>query len=253
MTKLTYFKRDTIKILKHDLDEILYIFSLDTPICKLEEKYNSKLFFNTRYECPDIELLDNVGNCVKDIDAIKLVYGNMKDLPLNLASEECLWSALCLSDKFWTYTKKRWDIKDEQTRIKDKTSLCNKIKDRIFFGRAPHTHNALARLWWLGKLTYDEKADDPYQTTAFVLRNADYIAAIFERSQGYNKELVKFTCLRLIELEKKEGLKIDQSLIRELFKYLNAYGGSVLIDSLTDNINLIIDKFLIWYQKEDNI
>lgn len=249
MTALAYFKRNDAKILKDDLNEILYIFSLDSPISKLEEKYEKKLIFKTNLESPDIDLLDNDGNYVKDIDAIKLVYGHMKDMPLNLASEECMWSALCLSEKFWSYTKKRWDIQADPNNEKEKNRLINKIKSRVFFDRSPHTHNALARLWWLGKLTYDENNEDPYHITSFVLRNSDFVASIFERSQGYNKELVKCACLRLIELE-KQGETINLYLIRDLFKYLNAYGGSVLIDSLNDNINSIIDRFLTWFHEE---
>ncbi len=252
MSDLIYFKKRYLDTFKHDLQYIFPVFFSDSPIAELEKKYDCTLKHSLDFKIPEISLLDNKGNCVSDLEAVKQVYGNMKKLPSNIASEECIWSALCLSENFWPYVRKRWNFSEMPKNDKAIDSLCKKIRNRLFFGKSPYTRHAIARLWWIGKMTFDESLENPYYLTALIIRNSDFVVHIFERAQGANLKLVRNFCLRLIELQDNSGLKINSALIRALLKYINACGGSILIDSIADNINPMLDSFLGWYNDRES-
>ncbi len=245
MNKLTYMKRDVLDAIKHDLKDILPVFYEDNPATELSRRYECNLQINTSYDLPDIELLDKEGSPIADIDAVKSVFGSLKDLPRNIASEECLWVSLCLSPKFWPYVKSRWNLKRLPESDAEKESHFNKVLSRVFFGRNPETRNAISRLWWLGRFTYDDSNNDnPYEITEFVFNHTDFVTTIFERTIGRNLKLLKMIVSKLKKIELHNEIKIDQNSSRELTKYFCAYGGGSMIDSLDQSsVDLIIDRF----------
>ena len=40
----------------------------------------------------------------------------------------------------------------------------------------------MARLWWIGRLTYDSSRSDPYELTRFLCQDQDYIESICGRN-----------------------------------------------------------------------
>lgn len=263
MNNFIYFSRERLDIVKHDLDVLLSVFFSDNPLEILKKKYECEVTCMTSYSYSDFSLIDDKGECVNDTDAIKLVYENMKNLPAVLASEEIMWAALSLSDKFWPYVRKRWlidavkkycgtyDLPKEQGQLAEFKKW---LLDRIFFGKSPLMRHVLARLWWIGRMTYIEgENEDPYRLTNFVMRSEAIVTAIFDRSQGASRIFVKNLCFDLMEREKKDEIKINQNFIRNLLKYVNACGGGVLIDKAADSpdsVALLVDDFLNWYEQK---
>ena len=42
--------------------------------------------------------------------------------------------------------------------------------------------NAVSRLWWIGRLTYDKSREDSYELTAVLCESADFITGFLERN-----------------------------------------------------------------------
>lgn len=243
MEKIKFIKTEILTRIKHNKEEYLNVFFKEDPLKEFEKIFNSEILGNTPYELPDINLLDKNGECIPDKEAVKLVYGQLKDLPRNFICNECVWVALCLSKEFLPYVRKRWKIEENSNKIISKTQILNKIGTKIFFGDSPETRHALARLWWIGNYSYDKDEENHYWMTDFIFRNQDFVVATFERSQGRVFELVKSVYKKCIQLE-KNGFKIDQSFIRNIFMHINAIGGGIMIDCAIDQIDYIIDRFI---------
>lgn len=114
------------------------------------------------------------------------------------------------------------------------------IEQHFFFGygaRRSLTRNALSRLWWIGRLTYDNERE--YELTKFVCENADNIMHILERNTSNNPDIVKAFISAVIDA-KSTGKQIDTNDIGELSKYLNLLGGTYILDCLPSSV--IYDK-----------
>lgn len=96
------------------------------------------------------------------------------------------------------------------------------------------TRNAIARLWWIGRLTYDENRTDPYELTKFVCENADYIMHVLERNTSNNPMIVRAFLGAVIDA-RNEGLAINTDVVGALAKYLNLLGGIYILDCLEPN------------------
>jgi hypothetical protein len=158
-----------------------------------------------------------------EFENVKRVYTRLKFLSDSQASDERLWAAMCLGE-FYSYVQYRWNVK--------KNHKSSNIEQHFFFA-GPHrralTRNALARLWWIGRLTYNDK--DGFALTEFVCRHADYISHILERNTSNNPTIVK-AFLKAIMQAEVEGHKINTDTVAELAKYLNLLGGVYILDCL---------------------
>lgn len=96
-------------------------------------------------------------------------------------------------------------------------------------------------MWWIGRLTYDEKRSDPWELTKFVCESSDYIMHILERNTSNNPSISRPFLSAIIEA-KAHGLPIDTNVVGELAKYLNLLGGIYILDCLPEQ--RIHDKIL---------
>ena len=170
-----------------------------------------------------------------EAENVKRIYGHFRFLSDSQASDERLWAGLCLGP-FWNYVKYRWDI--------DKKCTVGNVQQHFLFGfgaRRSLTRNALSRLWWIGRLTYDEKRSDPWELTKFVCESSDYIMHILERNTSNNPAIIRPFLGAIIEA-KAQGLPIDTNIVGELAKYLNLLGGIYILDCLPEQ--RIYDKIL---------
>ena len=187
-------------------------------------------FIDTKY--------NNVGDITLDMSAekgkefqtefnnVKSVYSALKFLTDSTASEERLWSALCLGP-FYSYVQYRWG-KSLQT--------VDGIRQHFFFegaNRRSLTRNAVARLWWIGRLTYDETRDDPYELTRFVCNHSDYIMHFIERNTSNSMHIMR-PFLDAILGEEKNGIILNTDDAGELAKYLNLLGGMYVLDVMPE-------------------
>lgn len=224
--KLQFIGFDTLDAIKSNLPHWLDYFKQDSSDW-LERELESTPFHDTKYgEIPDFSLdMSQDKPFLTEATNVARVYGNLMFLSESQASDERLWSGLCFGP-FWKYVRYRWEI--------DKKCTVANIQQHFMFGfgaRRSLTRNALSRLWWIGRLTYDETRNDPWELTKFVCESSDYIMHILERNTSNNPVIIRAFLDAILDAKKK-GLLIDTNTVGELAKYLNLLGGIYILDCL---------------------
>lgn len=209
----------------------------------LAEELERPLFTDSKFAEIEDFSLDMSAEKVFQTDAenAKRIYEKLRFLSESQASDERLWAGLCLGP-FWHYAQYRWNVAVKCS--------ARHIKQHFFFGfsaRRSLTRNAVARLWWIGKLTYDEGRSDPWELTKFVCENADYIMHILERNTSNNPLIIRGFLSAVLDARRK-GMQMDTNIVGELAKYLNLLGGIYILDCLPEQ--KIYDKI---YEKAEEL
>lgn len=237
--KIQFVKWDNLNSIKKNLTINAEKFA-ESSNDWLQKEYGDNLFVDTKYNIPKIEL--NMSQPVEtayltDVDNVQEFYGKLRTVGLTAseASDERLWAGMCLGE-FWAYTQYRWNIK--------RNPLPKQVEQHYFFGAGPRrslSRNALARLWWIGHLTYDETRSDPFELTRFVCEKADNIMHIIERNISNSRTITHASVSAMLKA-RNEGFDINTDVVGELAKYLNVLGGTYILDCLP--FEKIYDKTL---------
>ena len=226
--KLQFVSYDNIDAIKSNLPVWVNQFKEDSSDW-LNTELGNALLSDTKFaEAPDFALdMSEEKPFMTEAENVKRVYGNLRFLSDSQASDERLWAGLCFGP-FWKYVKYRWEI--------DKKCTVSNVQQHFMFGfgaRRSLTRNAISRLWWIGRLTYDETRTDPWELTKFVCENADYIMHILERNTSNNPTIIRSFLSAIIDA-RKNGLQIDTNIVGDLAKYLNLLGGIYILDCLPE-------------------
>lgn len=149
-----------------------------------------------------------------DFENSKLVFEELKNLDLVQANDQRLWVTLT-HITFFDYTFSRWDENKEWSK--------RKIQDRFHFlgGKIDtRVRNALSRLWWAARITYDETREDPYELTKLLWETQDIFQGLLERKYGAYPQVVK----GFLEFYRRNK-QLKQNEIRTIFSGLNSIGG----------------------------
>lgn len=222
---LTFLEENSLFALKSNLPQIVNKFSLHNADW-ITEYFGRSPFIEMKYTVEDFSLdMSQEKPFLTEFENVQRVYNRLSFLSDSQASDERLWAGLCLNH-FWKYTQYRWDIIEKCT--------IDNVKQHFFFGfgaRRSLTRNAVSRLWWIGRLTYDTARKDPFELTQFVCENADYIMHILERNTSNSPMITKAFISAVIDA-RKEGYQINTDIVGELSKYLNLLGGTYILDCL---------------------
>lgn len=223
--KLQLIGYDDLDTIKSNLEKWVPNFKKDSSDWLIQE-FDTSIFKDTKFNVPDFQL-DMSSEKPFDTDAknAQIVYDNLKFLSDSQASDERLWSGLCMGP-FWKYTQYRWNILEKCTP--------ESVKQHFMFGfgvRRSLIRNALSRLWWIGRLTYDENRTDKYELTKFICEHNDHIMHILERNTSNNRMIIQAFIDGILEA-RKEGLIITTDTVGELAGYLNLLGGIYILDCL---------------------
>jgi len=233
--KMFFLEEDSLLELKSNLPQIVDKFALPDSTW-IEEFFGHSPFRESKFIVEDFSLdMSQDKPFLTEFENVHRVYKRLNFLSDSQASDERLWAGLCLTS-FWSYTQYRWEIAAKCTQ--------SNIEQHFFFGfgaRRSLTRNAVSRLWWIGRLTYDETRDDHYELTKFVCENSDYIMHVLERNTSNNPMIIK-AFLSAVIAARKEGVPINTDNIGDLSKYLNILGGTYILDCLPEQV--IYDKIL---------
>lgn len=233
--KLQFLEEDSLLTLKSNLPQLISNFS-NPDNTWIENYLGHYPFLDSKFTVEDFQLdMSQDKAFFTEFENVRRIYNRLKFLSDSQASDERLWAGLCLG-AFWRYTQYRWDIIEKCTE--------SNIKQHFFFGfgaRRSLTRNALARLWWIGRLTYDDARSNPYELTQFVCEHSDYIMHILELNVSNSPMITKAFLSAIIDA-KSEGVAINTNIFGELAKYLNLLGGIYILDCLT--YEQIHDKIL---------
>lgn len=232
---LPFIGEEKILTLKSNLHILVDNFQLPDNSW-LNTFFGSNPFVNSKYVVEDFELDKSQEKpFYTEYENTRRVYGHLRFLSDSEASDERIWAGLCLGP-FWSYTQYRWDV-----------STADSIQQHFMFGYGPRrslTRNALSRLWWIGRLTYDslEKRSHPYELTQFVCESSDYIMHVLERNISNNPMILNAFLSAILDV-RNEGYLINTDIVGELAKYLNLLGGIYILDCL--DYQQIYDKIKV--------
>lgn len=234
---LEFIEEDSLLDIKSNISHLLSNFCIDQNNW-LTNYFKKNPFLKSKFYVNDFTLDMHLEKpYLTDYENVKRVYSNLNFLSDSIATDERLWAGLCLGT-FWNYTQYRWKIKDKCTK--------SNIIDHYFFGYATRrsiTRNALARLWWIGRLTYDSTRKDPFELTKFVCSHQDIIFHILERTVISNNKKIMIPFLDAIIFSIGKGKNLNTDKLNSLSKYLNLLGGIYLLDIL--DYDFIYDKIII--------
>ena len=151
-----------------------------------------------------------------DLNNCKILYEKLQFLSESQASDERLWAGLAHTT-FYDYMRKRWGY-GYGKKPKSAEKEAGAIQTRFFYrytGRSGFYRNTLSKCWWVGHNTYDPNNRNHFESLDIIGSNV--MAAIIE-------------ALRQFKEEGRHVLVRDH--IRPAMSYLNAVGGSVVIDCL---------------------
>jgi hypothetical protein len=160
-----------------------------------------------------------------DLENVKRLYKAMMNLSDSQASDERIWLAYSLGF-LKDYMNYRWVAKDADT-IKNRWLFGYSVKRSLF-------RHGIARLWWIGRCTYDKNRSDPFELTSYVLSKQDIINQLLDIGFNGNKELV-LAVIDAIRDAEKDGKPMGREEIRSVSRYINLLGGMYVIDSLSYN------------------
>lgn len=229
--QVRFMKDEPLYLLKKSINNNIHNYELDNSEWIKEVTGMSENFVVFKKEFPDFDLISSsdVENC--DLENIKIIYSSMKELSDSQASDERLWAGLC-HDKFWDYMQKRWPL----DKAKDKEKY---IKKNYFFAHGENRSlmtNAIARLWWIGRLTYDETLTNPFELTEYLAKDLNGRGfPLFGSNFSNNKKILKIFLTTIKEYEINNNKNLSREQFLELIKTMNLWGGKILIDFLPED------------------
>jgi hypothetical protein len=176
---------------------------------------------------------------LSDFENVKAMYEALKHLTVAQATQERLWvgfAHLQMRDYFNFRLKDDLDKKNEK-RLKSALFFVNGAKRSLFV-------HVLARLWWVGYMTYDESnPKDPYWLTEFFCAREFSGRSVYFFSSNFtgNRTITKGVLYALKKLN-DEGFEIKRAHFVEAGRYLNIVGGALILDMLdVDEVAAMIE------------
>ena len=238
--KLKFFKQDALDYFKANVKSNIEHYS-DPDNKWIYEQFEDP-FEEIEVNCAPFELYIDPDNTTKmDCENIKILYPALKELTESQACDERLWSGLCHSD-FYKYTQVRWS-NQRQTENMKKESV---IKGRYFYSpnARSNTRHTLAKLWWIGKMLYDDQNPDNPLHFVDTLARKDMltrISDVFTSRFSRNIHLLR-PFFNVVDLYDCNCGLMSGDYFRSLVQYLNILGGLYLVDYLDEKE--IEDKLL---------
>lgn len=231
--KIRFLKNDSLYLLKNSIDANIDCYSSTNTLWIKEVTGDNDNFIDFKKEFPDFDLLLSDNPEKDDLENIKRIYSNMKNLTDSQASDERLWAGLC-HDVFWDYMQKRWPINKASNKERY-------IKKNYFFAHGENRSlmtNALARLWWIGRLTYDETNEsNPFELTEYLSKDFNGRGfPLFGSNFSNNRFLLRnfLSCIK--SFEENNQINLSRVQFGEMIKSMNMWSGKLLIDSLDEEI-----------------
>ena len=167
-----------------------------------------------------------------DFENVKRIYTAMKMLSETDASDERLWSGLA-HGQLWEFMRYRWQYDKE-------IPVTRNIETRYMFGygiRASNYRNTLSKLWWVGRLTYDETRSNPFELTEVLKRDFTTRVNDLLYSNMYSSNpMICRSFLNAIKFHEDRGASVNGEIFRKATQYLNVLGGTYILDYFDEEV-----------------
>ena len=178
-----------------------------------------------------------------DAENVRRLYGAMRRLPSSIASDERFWTGMAHT-YFWDYVMYR-----RRSELASGTDQA--INTSFFFmhgaRRSSYVH-CLSRLWWAGKLTYDESnRSDPFHLTDVFTDGAIAGKLLLFSSRNFtaNKN-VTLGILEAVRDQRDAGVEVGRKHFSGAALMLNRISGITLLDCLSRaEVRAMVNSYLI--------
>lgn len=238
--KLYIMKRDALETLKANLTAVYG---------KYYTEKSNKWIYDICGEDPFIEFKDVTEFTLAslnsdltpgeiDLENCKILYEKLMFLSESQASDERLWAGLTHAT-FYEYMRERWGY-GHGKRPKSAEKEVGAIQTRFFYkysGRSGFYRNTLSKCWWVGHNTYNPNNASNHFESLDIIGSNDLNSKINEFFYNFtfssNPEVMS-AIIEALRVFKEEGKALSvRNHIRPAMSYLNAVGGSVVIDCLS--------------------
>lgn len=239
--KLQFISEETLADLRNNYQEYKqYYYSRDEVwFNQYFSESNRILESKIDFVPPKMNMDDDYA--VSDYANVKILYEALNHLTEAQATQERLWAGLAhLQLRDYSFYRMQEDINlKNDKRINTSLFYPYGIKRSLFV-------HILARLWWVGYMTYDDKNENPYWLTDFFTERAFSSRSLLHFSNDFtaNKTISQGLLKSLYNLQ-QNGLQIKREHFVEANKHLNVVGGATILDLLTvDEVEKMIRTHL---------
>lgn len=234
--KIRIMKQEVLDKIKDNLDDYIKNYYIEETnewlwnVCEYDP-------FEDFKEVDDFILAD-INQPATQIDYYncQILYSKLIFLNESQASDERLWAGLC-NDLFYSYLRNRFNMnKDSFADTKNPTG---KVLTRFFYknsGRSGYFRNSLAKCWWVGHHTYDPIKKYQLLETLGSNDMSTKISDIFHNYTFTSCPNILTGIIEGIGYFNANGIKYDvKEDVRPCLQYINAIGGSLVLDALSSN------------------
>lgn len=236
--KLYMMKKHALETLKSEMDKIYSRYYIESQNDWMTEICGEEPFIEIA-DVEPFELADlSLPKGKIDAENCKIIYSKLrKYISPSQASDERLWAGLC-NGTFYEYIKNRWNYIGE---IKgDVNANVSNITSRFFLSgggiRRGLYRNTLSKCWWVGYNLYDvSKPDHFWRIDALGYNDfSSKISDIFASNNfSSNIEIVDGIIQAIVHFREKDVALNQKEHIRVSLQFLNAVGGSIVLDGLS--------------------
>lgn len=192
---------------------------------------NEEPFAEFKLEVGDIKLdMSNEKPERTDVNNVKILYLALKNISDTQASDERFWAGLAHSD-LWEFMKYRCKI--NENNIDEQ-----KIKSNFFFNNGQKRSlivHPLARLWWVGRLTYNESEVDPFRALNYLNEGfGNKMFTLFSSNFASNPTITR-AILNAVSTIENSVNKFSIEDFHEVLRYVNFLGGIIILDYLSQD------------------
>lgn len=228
--KLYFMKEDALAYFKGNIEYNLDYYTQPSNSW-IFDKYPGNPLQECKFEVDRLDM-DMSEESPEDTDYnnVKVIYEALKDISNKQAADERFWTGLSHS-VLWGYMLYRCKAIKAENEV-------DLILNNYFFGQGKIkslSRHPIARLWWIGRLTYDSNEDDPYKSLEYLkVGLAGKVNQILAYNFSRNPKVTKALLRALAKIEDEEQEKISRDQYREILQYMNMLGGIVMLDYLTE-------------------
>lgn len=237
--KLYIMKREALETLKANLPVVYGKYYTEPTNNWITDVCGENPFIEfkdvTEFTLADLDSVLTPGEI--DLNNCKIIYEKLQFLSESQASDERLWAGLTHAT-FYEYMRKRWGYGYGKKPKSAKTES-GAIRTRFFYngsGRSGFYRNTLAKCWWVGHNIYDSNnPQNPFEYLDIIGSNDlnSKITELFRNFTFSSNPDVMRAIIEALRKFRKEGRQVlVRDHIRPAMSYLNAVGGSVVIDCL---------------------
>jgi hypothetical protein len=237
--KLYIMKRDALETLKANLPKVYGKYYTESTNKWIADVCGENPFIEfkdtTEFKLAGLDSDMSPGEI--DLNNCKILYERLQFLSESQASDERLWAGLTHTT-FYDYMRKRWGY-GYGKKLQSSEKETGAIMTRFFYkgsGRSGFYRNTLAKCWWVGHNTYDpNNIENHFESLDFIGSNDinSKITEFFFNFTFSSNPYIMAAIVEALKHFKSEGKRLlVREHIRPAMSYLNAVGGSVVLDCL---------------------